>query len=281
MLRGATPIRLLRSSPRPSTSTAPTELPKGTDAYPSDARLLADPGRPIVIGHRGASQRFPENTLLSFQKALEAGAHAVELDVRLSRDGVPVVIHDATVDRTTGTSRAVGDLSLRELAGLDAGRGERIPSLADVLDGFRELPLLVEIKETAASKAVIEVLRDHKATDRVVVGSFEPAALRPFRRASIRTTASRRETGVWWAASRVGLSAPYVAYTAFSVPERSGRVHVVDRRFLMRANRRRIPVHVWTIDDVETAVRLWSWGVTGIITNCPTELVGALKRTGR
>ncbi len=279
--KGVTPIRSLRSSPTPSTSTAPTELPRGSDVTSSDIGLLTNPRRPIVIGHRGASHSFPENTLLSFQKAIEAGVHALEFDVRSSRDGVPVVIHDPTIDRTTDGSGLVTGFTGRDLQRLDAGRGERIPTLADVLDAFPDVPMLLDVKTSRASKAVIDMLVAHGAKLRVIVGSFEPGALRPFREASVPTTASKRETAVWWAASRIGANPPIWAFSAFSIPEQSGRIRVADRRFLRRAALRGIPVHVWTVDDVETAIRLWSWGVSGIVTNQPSELVGALARTGQ
>ncbi len=254
-------------------------MPKGSDVNASDIGLLTDPRGPIVIGHRGASRNFPENTLLSFQKAVDAGVHALEFDVQSSRDGVPVVIHDPTIDRTTNGSGLVTGITRRDLQRWDAGHGERIPTLADVLDAFPDVPMLLDVKTSRASKAVIDVLVDHGAKSQVIVGSFEPGALRPFREAAVPTTASRRETTVWWAASRIGASPPIRAFSAFSIPERSGRIRVADRRFLRRAAHRGIPVHVWTIDDVETAARLWSWGVSGIVTNQPAELVGALART--
>jgi len=254
-------------------------LPEESDQISSPAGLLSEPRGPIVIGHRGASRNYPENTLLSLQKAVQAGAHALEFDVRCSRDGIPVVIHDAAVERTTDGSGQVAESTIRELRRLNAGNGERIPMLAEVLDTFRELPLLIDVKDGGASIPIIDVLAEHGAKRRVVVGAFEHAVLGRFREASIRTAASRRETATWWAASRIGAPPPRSAFSAFSVPERSGRIHVVDQRFLRRARRRGIPVHVWTVDDGESAARLWSWGVTGIITNCPSELVGILERT--
>ncbi|WP_431774420.1 glycerophosphodiester phosphodiesterase [Streptomyces cucumeris] len=132
--------------------------------------------RPLVYGHRGARADEPENTLRSFRRAHRAGAEGVELDIRLSRDGHLVVIHDATVDRTTDGTGAVAALSLAELRELDAGLGERIPTLAEALDAF---PGLVQV-EIKAPEAVAELAGLHRRTPlpgRVVLTSFHTGPL--------------------------------------------------------------------------------------------------------
>lgn len=113
-----------------------------------------------VYAHRGASIECPENTLMAFRRALEIGVDGIELDVHLSKDGVPVVIHDEAVDRTTNGTGAVDDLSVEELKRLDAGRGEAIPTLAEVLDlvGDR-LHVNIEIKTAVAAEAVLREVR--------------------------------------------------------------------------------------------------------------------------
>ena len=122
---------------------------------------LLDPARRIVIGHRGAAAEAPENTLSSFTRALSAGADALELDVRVTADGVPVVIHDPTLDRTTDRAGAVASLSVQEVRAADAGarftpdggaslpfrgQGVTVPTLAEVLQRFPGTPLVVELK---------------------------------------------------------------------------------------------------------------------------------------
>lgn len=235
--------------------------------------LLNPLARPI-IGHRGASGRYPENTLLAFRSAIEAGAHALELDVRLSADGVPVVIHDATVDRTTDGRGPVGARSLDQLKQLDAGRGERVPAFHEVLDAFPRVPLLVELKETAVAAPVVEALRARRRLRSVLVGAFSVAPLRTCRSAGVPTAASRIETTLFWGASRLWARAPGRRYEAFSVPERSSGVRVVDRRFVRAAGAARVPVHVWTVDDRDEAIRLRGLGVAGIITNYPERMLG-------
>ncbi len=241
--------------------------------------LLLDPTSRPLIGHRGASGEYPENTLLAFDQALAQGADALELDVRVSADGIPVVIHDATVDRTTDGAGPVAGYSADALGRLDAGAGESVPLLAEVLDRYADTPLVVELKERAAGPAVAGLLRRHGAANRVLVGAFDGGALRPFARAPFARAASRAETALCWAASRLGLVPPG-RFAAFTVPERHGLVTVVDRAFVRAARRRGRPVHVWTVDDPVEAARLRGLGVAGIITNFPARLRAAQSSQG-
>jgi len=234
--------------------------------------ILIDPLAHPVIAHRGASGRFPENTLLAFRKALEQGADAIELDVRLTKEGIPVVIHDPTVERTTDGTGMVGDMSLFAIRELNAGCGESIPTLAEVLEEIQGTPFMVEIKETRAGQAVVDAIRAADAGDRVLVGSFESAPLGAVRAAGLRTMASRPETRRFWLATRLRWAPPGDRYQAFSIPEYRGRIRVVDSRFVRLARQRGRPVHVWTVDDVRAARRLRSLGVAGILTNYPDRM---------
>lgn len=233
--------------------------------------ILLDPRARPVIAHRGASGQYPENTLLAFAKSLEQGADAIELDVRVTSDGVPIVLHDPTLDRTTNGTGAAAELALSAVRRADAGAGERIPALAEVLRRFPTTPLLVEVKEAGAARATLAVLREHGAERRVLVGAFRRAELRPFLGTEFARLPVRVEVALFWAASRLGFhhSGPY---RAFSVPERSGRLQVVDRAFVQAARRAGLPVHVWTVDDPSQAARLRALGVCGIITNYPERM---------
>ena len=234
--------------------------------------ILLDPLARPVIGHRGASGSFPENTILAFQQALQHGADSVEFDVRLTADGVPVVIHDATVDRTTDGLGCLSELPLAAVRELDAGRGERIPTLAEVLESIGEAPMIVEVKDVAAGPAVLAAIDAAGARDRVVVGAFGGRALAAVRNAGITTAATRWEAGLHWLASRAGRSHNTGRYQGFMVSEYSSRLKVVDRQFVKSAFRLGKPVHVWTIDDVATAQRLRALGVAGILTNFPARM---------
>ncbi len=229
--------------------------------------ILLDPSARPLIAHRGASDQFPENTLLAFKQGLAQGADGLELDVRATADGVPVVIHDATLDRTTDGHGAVSHFTLQELARVDAGRGERIPTFDQVLEQFPDAPLIVELKEAGVGPAVADALRHHNAIHRVLTGSFYGAALKPFA-PPFHRAASRGETAWFWGGARLGWGARG-AYAAFTVPEYHGRLHVVDEAFVRAATRQGKPVHVWTVNRVRDGERLRVMGVAGIITDCP------------
>jgi glycerophosphoryl diester phosphodiesterase len=141
---------------------------------------------PLVrVAHRGASVECPENTLLAFRKAMEHGVDALELDVQLTRDDVLVVMHDTVVDRTTNGTGRVRDHLLPEIRQLDAGQGEKVPTLAEVIQLVTPTStwLCVEIKgedrssELAITEAVVQALDKAAFLERTIVTSFSPAAL--------------------------------------------------------------------------------------------------------
>ncbi len=234
--------------------------------------ILLDPLARPLIGHRGASGSFPENTMLAFKQALREGADSVEFDVRLTADGVPVVIHDATLDRTTDGQGQVAELPLAAIREFDAGRGERISTLAQVLEELAPTPVIVEIKEVEAAAGVTAVIHAAGAGDRVVVGAFGGRSLVAVRKGGLKSTATRWESGLHWLASRVGRAHHAGSYDGFAVSEYRGRLKVVDRRFLRSARSIGKPVHVWTVDDVSDARRLRAMGVAGILTNFPARM---------
>ena len=135
----------------------------------------------LVVAHRGASAYEPENTLRAFRRASELGAQMSELDLHLSKDGYPIVMHNATVEKTTNGTGAIKDMTLAELKKLDAGKGERIPTLQEVIDLVRgKGGLYIELKGEGTSKVVVETLRANHFTSRqqVIVGSFQPHLVR-------------------------------------------------------------------------------------------------------
>jgi glycerophosphoryl diester phosphodiesterase len=245
--------------------------------------LLDLAARPI-IAHRGASGSAPENTLPAFRLAVEQGADAFEFDVRLTLDGVPVLLHDATVDRTTNRTGLLRTFTVEQLRNVDAGarftrdRGRsypfrgadvRIPTLQEVLRAFPEMPCMVEIKEAEAQEAVRRVLLEENAVDRCVLASEDYEALRVFREPPFATASAGSEIGALYRAvlfRRVPASVPY---RCLSVPLRHRGLQVPTRAFVAAARRLGCPVHVWTINDPATARLLWSRGVAGIVTNYP------------
>ena len=248
--------------------------------------LLDLSSRP-VIAHRGASGEAPENTLAAFELAVRQRADAFELDVRLTADGVPVVMHDATLDRTTDRAGPVGALPLAEVRRADAGArftadrgrtfpcrgtGVRIPTLADVLQSFPAMPVLVEVKEPGVQEAVRRVLVEEGAVERCVLASEHEAALTLFREPPFACGASGPEIAALYRAVLFRRPLPVVRYRLLSVPERYRGLPVPTRRFVAAARRLGCPVHVWTVNDAATARLLWGRGVAGMVTNLPEKI---------
>lgn len=127
-----------------------------------------------LIGHRGARANDPENTIRSIKTAITCGVDMVEVDVRLSRDGIPVVIHDETVDRTTNGSGSVSEMYAHEICELDAGGGERVPMFDDVLEFMKtaDINLIIEIKEIGIQDSVLNSIKNKKMEDNVIISSF-------------------------------------------------------------------------------------------------------------
>src|SRR5215469_16982173 len=155
-----------------------------TGRLPLRQRLQREGGRVWVVGHRGAMGHSPENTMASFERGLELGADWIELDVHLSRDGALIVIHDETLERTTNGHGLVRDHSLAELKQLDAGDGERIPTLDEVLDWAKQRNTVIDIEIKNAplyyegvEQAVVDVLLRHDMVEQVIVISFDHAAV--------------------------------------------------------------------------------------------------------
>jgi glycerophosphoryl diester phosphodiesterase len=256
----------------------------------SDRPLILDPDARPIIAHRGASGRAPENTMRAFELALDEGADALELDVHVSADGVPVVIHDANLLRTAGMNAAVATLPMERILEADAGarysrdagrtfplrgQGIRIPLLSEVLSAFPSVPMIIEIKTSAASEAVRRLLEEHGAPGRSVLMSFEPAALDIFRDPPWLTGATGSDAQRLIRQALLRREPEAVTYSALSLPERYHGVPLPLDLIARTARRMGKPVHIWPIDSPERARRLWRKGVSGIVTNYPSEIRAA------
>jgi glycerophosphoryl diester phosphodiesterase len=252
---------------------------------------------PLNLAHRGASAVAPENTIEAFRLAVETGAGGLELDVHMTRDRHIVVIHDATVDRTTNGSGAVSEMTLDELRRLDAGhnfgpnarparpyrgRGVRVPTLREVLEEFPGVAVNIEIKAgtPGIEETVLGILRDANALGRALVVSTPHAIVKRFRKISsghISTGASRWEIGVFYILSRLRLERLVrPAYDALQVPLLHRGVLVVTPRFIRAAQARGVRVDVWTINQAEEMRRLLDLGVDVIMTDRPGTLAEVL-----
>lgn len=246
-----------------------------------------------MFAHRGGAKLGPENTLLALTRGMAAGADGFECDVRLAADGVPVLIHDATLDRTTGASGPVHVHTSAALAAIDATcrftpagpswtvpAPEGVPSLAAMLARFPQARVVVELKDEdpRLADAVARLVREAGALARVCAGSFHQSVLDRLRTVApeVTTSASRREAQWTLARSWVRWPLPMSPpYRAFQVPERAGRVRVVTPAFVRRAHREGAMVQVWTVDAPEDIRRLLAMGVDGVISDRPDWAVPA------
>jgi len=237
--------------------------------------------RPLVYAHRGGAALAPENTLVALDAGLDAGADGIEVDVRLSLDGVAVLMHDPTLERTTDGAGPLDQRTAAELARLDAGyrferdgafpfrgRGIGVPSLRDVFDRHPRASMLIELKEADArlARVVVDQIHAAGAVDRVTVGSFQKGALEAVRALdpAIRTGADMDDV-------RNGLNgvAGRTPFEAFQVPEVYAGMRIVTPEFIARAHDAGIAVTVWVVNAEDDMRRLLDWGVDGLITDRP------------
>jgi len=242
----------------------------------------------------------PENTIEAFRLAVEAGAGGLELDVHMTRDGHIVVIHDATVDRTTSGSGAVSEMTLHELRKLDAGhnfrpdggptrpyrgRGVRVPTLGEVLEEFPGVAVNIDIKagNPGIEETVFGVLREANALRRAIVVSTPHATVKRFRKVSgghVSTGGSKWEIGIFYLLSRLRLERLVrPAYDALQVPLRHRGILVVTPRFVRAAHARGVRVDAWTINRADEMRRLLDLGVDVIMTDRPGTLAEVLNKS--
>lgn len=249
---------------------------------------------PVRIAHRGASEEAPENTLPAIRLAItKYRVDLVEADLQSSREGVPVVCHDDTLERTTNGMGRVSQYPLSELKTLDAayffdpsgkgefpyrGKGVTIPTLEEVLREFPEVRFCLEIKEKSpeAAKRVVEIVRRLPRTAPLVIGSFHAEvtkALRPFASEFIKIAFSRRD--VLWAylafRFRWKRYTPPARYAAIPTTGFRGRVRLDDPPWIEFLHGKGVRVFYWTIDDPAEMKALLQKGADGILSNDPAK----------
>jgi len=266
--------------------------------------------RVLTYAHQGGAYEAPSSTIYAIRRALALGATGIELDVHATKDRVLVVCHDRTVDRTTSGTGLISELSWEDLRQLDnaywfvpgtdadherpasdyplRGRAPADPELGvarleevlDLLDDHPGVALNLDIKATAPvvepyERALAELLARHRCSERTIVASFLDAATDAFRRwaPDVATSAGTQAVAEFWQAVQRGDPPSEVPFQALQVPERSGELVVVDGAFVAAAHRAGAAVHVWTINDVGAMERLLDFGVDGIMTDRPTDLV--------
>ena len=217
------------------------------------------------IGHRGAAGLEPENTLRSFRRAAAEGAEAIELDLRLTRDGRLVVLHDATVDRTTDGSGPVAGMALDEIRQLDAGLGERIPAFEEVLEAT-ELPIHAELKAVEAAEPLAALIRERGLAERVTPISFAPEALR-----RVKLSLPDLPVGLILSGGSPGLAEARSVGASLVSPQ-AAYLYAAMVESYRRAGLR---ITTWTVNEPKEMRRVLRLGVDGIVTDRP-DLLSAL-----
>jgi len=256
-------------------------------------------GGPDVIAHRGGAGLQPENTMVAFDRAVALGADVLELDVHASVDGALVVIHDATLTRTTDADGAVSSYSWSELNHVNAGyrfeRGSSYPyrdypvslsTLGEVFEAHQDQRFIVEIKQVAPSisKLLCDEIRRHQLLEKVIVGSFHTRTLEDFRAycPQALTSASRGEVATFVLLNMIGLSHWFDSdAVAFQVPVDYSGINIVNVSFIESAQKAGMLVHVWTINRPSEMQWLSDLGVDGIITDYPDRLIELLASEDR
>lgn len=236
---------------------------------------------PLVLAHRGASAYAPENTVAAFRLAAEMGADGIELDSKLARNGTIVVMHDATVDRTTDGHGRVSDLTLSELKQLDAGAkfdsrfaGERIPTLDEVLDMIGDR-FIVNVELTNYSTRgdgledrVVDLIMRRGLLERTMVSSFNPLSLRRVKHIAPQVVCGLLyESGVRGMLLRMLLGGSIPGLEAHH-PQHA----LINARLIQSMRRRNLRVNTWTVNEEYEMRRLIDLGVDAIMTDKPDVL---------
>lgn len=268
-------------------------IPGWSDGKPAHDLSQQKTTRPLVMAHRGGAGLWPENTMLAFERARDLGVDVIELDVHSTIDGVLVVIHDATVERTTNETGRISDLTLAEVKKLDAGyrwstdgmktfpwrgQGLTVPTLDEVFTHLPDMRFNIEPKQEKPSlaKPLCRMIREKGRANKVIVGSFRQAVLDDFRREcpEVATSASPAEVSEFVGIYKAKREAAYrPVMRALQVPEYVGGTHVLTKDFVEAAHARNIQVHAWTVNETEAMRRLLDIGVDGIMTDYPDRLL--------
>lgn len=224
----------------------------------------------LHIGHKGTAGYAPENTLASFQKALNLSVDMIELDVHKSKSGEIVVIHDNTVDKTTNGSGKVGELTLKELKKLDAGNGERIPTLTEVLDLVdNKIKINIEIKTRDATKGVVKIIEEYVQKNYTyksfLVSSFDYRNL-----IKVKLLNFKIPLGVITKRKLILLNLLFAQLVnAYSI---NILYTSVSKKIIKQAHALGLKVFVWTVNEPRDIERMKKLGVDGVFSDYPDRI---------
>jgi glycerophosphoryl diester phosphodiesterase len=266
--------------------------------HPFFARFAHEP---LVIAHAGDTGQglWPGNTMTHLEGAAALGVDILEVDAHMTRDGVLVLMHDETVDRTTDGKGRIHDLTLDELQALEVahhwtqdgsshpyrGQGLRVPTLEAAFERFPSYPMVIEIKQASPSMAepLCRMIRAHGKQETVIVASFKGEAMAEFRAAcpEVATSAAPDEIKRFVALDTAWLAGTVSPdYLAFQVPLTYHDITIVTPAFVAAARQRGVQVQVWTVNEPEVMQRLLDMDVHGILTDRPDILMRLVGRSG-
>ena len=225
---------------------------------------------PIAFAHRGGAGDWPENSLEAFSSAVELGYRYVETDAHVTSDGVIIAFHDDHLDRVTDRVGLIAELTWAEVSQARIDGIAPIPLLEDLFTTWPNLRVNIDAKHDEVVEPLAALLSRTQTLDRVCIGSFSDRRLDHFRSLFARLRAAS-----------FGLGRKVPEGNCLQVPTHTGKVPLVDSRFIRKAHRAGLPVHVWTIDDVEEMHRLLDLGVDGIMTDRPAVLRAVLESRGQ
>ncbi|MBC8087260.1 MAG: hypothetical protein H7Z40_08325 [Phycisphaerae bacterium] len=252
--------------------------------------ILLSPAAHPVIGHRGNRAHAPENTLESMRQATALGVDAVEFDLRVSRDGVLVLMHDPTLDRTTDATGPVSARTVTELRAVDAGakftadggqtfpyrgRGIHVPTFDEAVDLLREIPMIIELKIAATTELIRAAVKRHNIAHRVVVAGFDSSVVHPLRGAGFPLGATTSDSVGLLPAAFLHRPAEVREFHTVNIPPTWNGFPVPFRLLSRSLKPVGVPIHVWTINTAKEAERLWDAGVCGIISDDPATIIQA------
>jgi glycerophosphoryl diester phosphodiesterase len=241
---------------------------------------------PLIIGHRGAKMHYPENTIGSMLEAHSQGAHGIEFDVRLCKSGEVIVIHDLALERTTNGRGDVNELTLDQIRTVDAGKGEKIPTLHEVFEALNTattggMPFVfnVELKnnETVGDGlevAVAKVVEQHKMGDRVVFSSFSPSAI-----LEIRKYAPNVPRGFLYYGEAATQSALSADLNTMGLSFHHPYFRQITSDLMATLRERGLGVNTWTVNERADIAHMIEMGVTGIIGDSPITILEVLNDT--
>jgi len=233
---------------------------------------------PIPFAHRGGAGVFPENTMPAFQNAVDMGYKYLETDVHASKDGEVFAFHDDSLDRVTGHSGKISNLTSKEISKIEINGFAKIPTLSELLETFPEVKINIDPKADSVVTPLINILKHTNSVSRVCIGSFSDKRIKQIRKelGSDLCVSAGPKAVMKFLTGKFHFSKSNPDYHCLQVPQRSGPIKIITDDFVNRAHLKGLQIHVWTVDDPKEMGELLDLGVDGLMTDEPAVLKNLL-----